>query len=416
MKTPKTFRLHIGIFGRRNVGKSSLLNCLTRQQTAIVSATPGTTTDPVEKPMELPAIGPVLFIDTAGVDDEGSLGSLRVAKTRQVIERTDLALLVVEAGNWSTFEETLFRELSAQNLPTVIVFNKSDLSEPAPELIERLSQESKTASVIFCARNGRGISELFQALIQHIPDEFINRPSIAADLVPEGRCAILVTPVDKAAPKGRLILPEVQTIRDLLDANRFIIVCRESELPLALSRLNEKPAIVITDSQAFKTVNELTPADIPLTGFSVLFARLQGDLNEMTRGALSIDRLKPGDKVLIAEACTHHPVQEDIGTVKIPRMLNRYVGGELQFEWTHGRDFPEELASFKLIIHCGACTWNRRSVLSRLLRAQEAGVPITNYGLCIAYSLKIFNRALEPFPIASEIYRNHLQSQQNSPD
>jgi [FeFe] hydrogenase H-cluster maturation GTPase HydF len=415
VKTPKTFRLHIGIFGRRNVGKSSLLNALTRQQTSIVSSTPGTTTDPVEKPMELPAIGPVLFIDTAGVDDEGALGSLRVAKTRQVIERTDLALLIVEAGEWTNFEDSLLKELSSQNVPTVIVFNKSDLSEPPPALVERLNGETKTTSVIFSAKTGQGINELLQSLVLCVPDEFINRPSIAADLVPEGKCAILVTPIDKAAPKGRLILPEVQTIRDLLDASRFVIVCRETELPQALSKLNEKPAIVITDSQAFKTVNELTPPDIPLTGFSVLFARLQGDLYEMTRGALTIDRLKPGDKVLIAEACAHHPIHEDIGTVKIPRMLNRYVGGELQFDWTHGRDFPEDLASFKLIIHCGACTWNRRAVLSRILRAQEAGVPITNYGLCIAYSLKIFDRALEPFPLAREIYRNHLLTQQNTP-
>ena len=226
-----------------------------------------------------------------------------------------------------------------------------------------------------------------------------------------------VSMISGIGPRGASYLEKlgVQTIRDLLDAGRLVIVCRETELLQALSKLNEKPAIVITDSQAFKTVNELTPPDIPLTGFSVLFARLQGDLNEMTRGALAIDRLKPGDKVLIAEACAHHPVHEDIGTVKIPRMLNRYVGGELQFEWTHGRDFPDDLADFKLIINCGACTWNRRAVLSRILRAQEAGVPITNYGLCIAYSLKIFDRALEPFPLAREIYRNHLLARQNAP-
>lgn len=408
---PKSFRLHIGIFGRRNVGKSSILNTLTRQQSSIVSDVPGTTTDPVEKPMELMPLGAVLFLDTAGIDDQGTLGTQRVAKTKQVLERSDLALLVTDQENWSASEEELYQELLSRKIPTVIVFNKSDLKAPSETLLHQLKQKNSSndtpfVCVTISTKTKDGINELSQALLSIAPEAIITRPAIAADLVPENKCAILVTPIDKEAPKGRLILPEVQTIRDLLDYNRIVVVCRETELPQALAKLKEKPAIVITDSQAFEHVNALTPADIPLTGFSILFARLQGDLNEMTRGAMAIDTLKPGDRVLIAEACSHHPIQEDIGTVKIPRWLNKYVGGELNFQWTHGHDFPADLNQYKLIIHCGACMWNRRAILSRILYCQQRGVPITNYGLTIAYSLKIFDRALRPFPEAYQIYKS----------
>lgn len=407
----KSFRLHIGIFGRRNVGKSSILNVLTRQQSSIVSDVPGTTTDPVEKPMELMPLGAVLFLDTAGIDDKGTLGSQRIAKTKQALERTDLALLVTDQGIWTNYEEELYQELSTRKIPTIIIFNKSDLKLPSETLLHQLKQKNSANDIPFVyitisTQTKNGLDELPQALLSIAPEAIITRPAIAADLVPEGHCAILVTPIDKEAPKGRLILPEVQTIRDLLDHNRITVICRETELSASLAKLKEKPAIVITDSQAFERVNALTPPDIPLTGFSILFARLQGDLNEMTCGAMAIETLKPGDRVLIAEACSHHPIQEDIGTVKIPRWLNKYVGGELNFQWTHGHDFPADLDQYKLVIHCGACMWNRRALLSRILHCKQIGVPITNYGLTIAYSLKIFDRALQPFPEAYQIYKS----------
>lgn len=412
VNTPQTFRLHIGLFGRRNVGKSSILNALTRQKVSIVSEVAGTTTDPVEKSMELPPLGPVHFIDTAGIDDEGSLGALRIAKTRLALERTDVALLISAQGEWTPYETELLKEFTSRQIPTLIVFNKADLKLPSAEVQATLQGKEW---VSLCALKQEGLESLYQALLRCVPEEVVNRPYLAADLVPEGQCAILVTPIDKEAPKGRLILPEVQTIRDLLDGNRLVLVCRESELPLALGKLKEKPALVVTDSQAFKTVSELTPPDIPLTGFSVLFARFQGDLNEMTRGALALHSLRPGDKVLIAEACSHHPIHEDIGTVKIPRLLNRSIGGELHFEWTHGRDFPEDLPSYRLVIHCGACMWNRRAVLSRIIHCQQAGVPITNYGLTLAFALGILERALQPFPEAHKIYKDFVKAHPSPP-
>ncbi|GAB1454022.1 [FeFe] hydrogenase H-cluster maturation GTPase HydF [Draconibacterium sp.] len=404
MKAPKSFRLHIGIFGKRNTGKSSILNLLTNQEVSIVSEIAGTTTDPVEKPMELLPLGPVLFIDTAGIDDLGDLGEKRIAKTMAVFDRTDFGIIVTNFNDWDNFEQIIIDEFTDRAIPFIIVFNKTDLFEENKEIISKL----KSAKIQFTetsALKGIGLIELRKLLLESAPADYIDRPSILADLVGPGEAAVLVVPIDKEAPKGRLILPQVQSIRDLLDNNSFSVVVKETELHEVLSRFNKPPKLVVTDSQAFLKVAADTPTEIPLTSFSILFARFQGDLNEMVRGARAIDKLKTGDKVLIAEACTHHPIEEDIGTVKIPRWLTQYVGGKLQIDNLRGHDFPENISEYKIIIHCGACMWNRREMLSRIMKAKLAGVPITNYGLTIAYSLGIFERALQPFPTALEIYK-----------
>lgn len=402
--TPKSFRLHIGLFGRRNTGKSSLVNALARQQVSIVSDVAGTTTDPVEKPMELLPLGPVLFIDTAGIDDVGALGQMRVEKTRQVFDRTDLGILVVAAGEWGEFEQLLLAELRSRDVPVIAVFNKSDLGRPGDELLRGLAAD-KVRTVQTVATAGQGILELREALIKAAPEEFINTPAIVSDLVPPGELAVLVVPIDLEAPKGRLIQPQVQTIRDLLDGDAYAMVVKERELRDALERLRRPPALVVTDSQAFLKVAGDTPPGVKLTSFSILFARQKGDLCQFVEGAMAIEALRPGDRVLLAEACTHHPIGDDIGRVKIPRWLTQYVGGKLDFQMTQGHDFPENLADFRLMVHCGACMWNRREMLTRMLRCRQAGVPVANYGLTIAYTLGIFDRALEPFPDALEVYR-----------
>jgi [FeFe] hydrogenase H-cluster maturation GTPase HydF len=401
---PKGLRLHIGFFGRRNVGKSSLLNAITRQQVSIVSEVAGTTTDPVEKPMELLPLGPVLFIDTAGIDEAGTLGALRVEKTRQALERTEIAVLVAEPEVWGDFEEGLLADFAARKTPAVVVFNKCDLSAPNEALIERL-RAGALRVVLASATSGQGLTELRAALLDLAPPDFIDSPAIVGDLVGAGELAILVVPIDKEAPKGRLILPQVQTIRDLLDSDALCMVVKERELRAALGQLKTPPRLVLTDSQAFLKVAADTPREVPLTSFSILMARFKGDLAAQVEGTLAVEKLRSGDRVLIAEACAHHPIGEDIGRVKIPRWLTQYTGVKLDFVPMQGRDFPDDLASYKLVIHCGACMWNRRQMLSRILQCQQAGVPITNYGLTIAYSLGIFERALQPFPMALERYR-----------
>lgn len=401
---PRGMRLHIGLFGRRNVGKSSLLNAITRQQVSIVSDQAGTTTDPVEKPMELLPLGPVVFIDTAGVDDEGALGALRVAKTRQVLDRTDVALIVVAAGDWGPFEDGLLAEFRSRQVPAIAVFNQDDVAAPSPELLARLDS-GKVPVVRTVAPEGRGVLDLRAALLAAAPQDFVDNPTILGDLVGPGELAVLVVPIDKEAPKGRLILPQVQAIRDLLDNDAFCMVAKERELRAALDRLNAPPRLVVTDSQAFLKVAADTPPDVPMTSFSILFSRFKGDLATMAIGALAIEDLRAGDRVLVAEACTHHPIGEDIGRVKIPRWLTQYVGGKLAFVQVQGRDFPDDLSPYKLIIHCGACMFNRRALLSRLLDARAQGVPVTNYGLAIAYSLGIIERALTPFPGVLEAFR-----------
>jgi len=403
--TPKGLRLHIGLFGRRNVGKSSLLNAITRQHVSIVSEVAGTTTDPVEKPMELLPLGPVLFIDTAGVDDVGALGALRVERTRQIFDRTDLGVIVTQAGEWDGFEEQLLAQLAGRGTPVIVVFNKADVARPRPEILERLAVR-KIRTVQTAAVDGTGVMDFRQALLDSAPEDFVTNPTILGDLVGPGEVAVLVVPIDKEAPKGRLILPQVQAIRDLLDSDAYCLVVKERELRHALERLAAPPRLVVTDSQAFLKVAADTPPDVLLTSFSILFARFKGDLTSQVLGTLAVDRLKTGDRILIAEACSHHPIAEDIGRVKIPRWLTQYVGGKLDFVHVQGHDFPEDLTAYKLVIHCGACTANRREVLGRIMRCRQAGVPVSNYGLVIAYSLGIFQRALEPFPAAMDAYRN----------
>lgn len=402
-KAPKGLRCHIAIFGRRNVGKSSIINALTNQNISIVSNIAGTTTDPVEKAMELQPIGPVLFVDTAGIDDLGTLGNMRVEKTYKVFERTDVAILVVEANIWDEFENILVDELKNRKIPFLIAINKTDLALPDSEMLIKL-KEITDKVITISAKEAIGINELKQAIIQLAPEEYINSPTIIRDLIPEGGLAVLVVPIDKEAPKGRLILPQVQTIRDILDSDAYCIVVKERELRYSLEKLKSPPNIVVTDSQAFLKVSADVPRTVKLTSFSILFARFKGDLAEQVKGALTIEELKPNDNVLICESCTHHPIADDIGRVKIPRWLTQYVGGKINFDFYSGQDFPENIKKYKLIVHCGACMWNRRAMLSRIIKAKELNVPITNYGLTIAYSLGIFERALEPFPLALQIY------------
>jgi [FeFe] hydrogenase H-cluster maturation GTPase HydF len=397
------------LFGRRNAGKSSLLNAMTRQEVSIVSDVAGTTTDPVEKPMELLPLGPVLFIDTAGVDDQGALGEKRVQKTRQVFDRTDVGILVVDSGQWEEFEKAILHELQGRGIPVIVALNKSDVAKPEASLIEEL-KATKTAYVETVASERLGVLELREALIQAAPEDFLRAPALVADLVPPGEMAVLVVPIDLEAPKGRLIVPQVQAIRDLLDGDAYCLVVKERELRDALSRLNRPPALVVTDSQAFLKVAADTPPAVKMTSFSILFARQKGDLCQFVQGALAIERLKPGDRVLIAESCTHHPIGDDIGRVKIPRWLKQYVGGDLRIDTTQGHDFPADLSEYRLIVHCGACMWNRREMLTRMTQAARAGVPICNYGLTIAYTLGIFDRALGPFPDALDTYQR-LRSQ-----
>jgi len=394
---PKSLRLHIGLFGRRNVGKSSLLNAITRQQVSIVSSQAGTTTDPVEKPMELLPLGPVLFVDTAGVDDEGALGELRMARTRAVLDRVDLGVIVTGEGGWGEFEAGLLAQLRERKVPALVVRNKADLELPA-------LPDPGVPQVAVSALRGTGILDLREALLALAPADFFDNRRLVADLVPPGELAVLVVPIDKEAPKGRLILPQVMAIRDLLDGEAMALVVQERELASALARMNRPPALVVTDSQAFLKVAADVPRSVPMTSFSILMSRFQGDLAEQVRGAFGIERLKGGDQVLMAETCSHHPVGEDIGRVKIPRWLTQYVGAKLEFSHVQGRDFPADLSPYGLVVHCGNCTGNRREMLSRIHRCREAKVPITNYGLTIAYSLGIFERALGPFPAALEAF------------
>ena len=410
--TSKGFRLHIGFFGRRNVGKSSLLNAITQQKVSIVSEVAGTTTDPVEKPMELLPIGPVLFVDTAGVDDVGALGAQRIAKTRQAIARSDIGVLVTEAGVWGEFEEKLLAELRSYGIPVVVALNKVDVCRPEVELMIRFEQEGLPYAKLV-ATTGEGVDMLREKLWEVAPAESAEPQVLLRDLVGPNETAVLVMPFDKEAPKGRIKQLQAQSIRDLLDGEASCVVVKDAGLQRALDNLKTPPRMVVTDAQVFEQVARITPKSIPLTAFSILLSRLKGDLVAQTRAAVAVEQLQPGDKVLVAESCTHHPVEEDIGRVKIPRWLQQYVGGELQFTTVKGRDFPADLSPYKLVIHCGACMWNRQEMLNRIRECHRQGVPITNYGLVIAYALGILERALEPFPEALAAYkearREHLE-------
>ncbi len=399
-KAPLSLHLHIGLFGQRNVGKSSLLNALTQQDVAIVDATPGTTTDVVSKAMELKPIGPVIFLDTAGLDDQGTLGYKRVEKTMSALDRTDLALVVCD-GVWSPDLEPLRRELQARAIPSVLVFNKADLYDDTRPLLEDLASWTPY-QVKVSAKTQAGMDDLRQAIVAATPKSFFENPPILSDLIGPGDLVIMVVPIDLEAPKGRLIMPQVQTLREILDCDAKALVVKERELSDALNNLKQPPRLVITDSQAILKVAADVPPGIPLTGFSVLFARWKGDLETFLQGLSRLDDLHPGDHVLLLESCTHHPVEDDIGRVKIPRWLRQYTGADLHFDHHAGHDLPADLSPYRMIIHCGACMGNRREMLSRILKAKAAGVPISNYGLVIAKSLGILQRMLSPFP--------HLQS------
>ena len=389
-------RLHIGVFGRRNVGKSSIINALVGQELSVVSDIAGTTTDVVQKSMEMLPVGPVLFLDTAGIDDEGVLGEKRIEKTKQVFDRTDLALIVCDYNGWSKFEKKLYEEYSKRKIPIVVVINKNDVRKIKSENLEDI--RAYTTNIIsISTKNSKTINDLKNKIIDSVPQEYIDNPQIVSDLLNNGDICILVTPIDKEAPRGRLILPQVQTIRDVLDNNSICLVVKETELKKTLEILNTPPKLVVTDSQAFKTVSEIVPEKIYMTSFSIVFARLKGDLKTFAQGADTIDNLQNGDKILISESCTHHQIEDDIARVKIPNLLKKYTSKELIFEYSRGHDFPKNLSDYKLIIHCGACMTNRKEVLTRIMKSYEAGIPITNYGIAIAKCLGILNRALKPF-------------------
>lgn len=398
MKTLKSMRLHIGIFGKTNVGKSSLLNRITNQDVSIVSNIAGTTTDVVEKTMELLPIGPVNFLDTAGINDSTALSSERIEKTMKIINRTDVAIVVCDYNGIDDYERNLIEKFNELKIPFMIFINKTDEKYPSDSIIEDLKNYTKHILLSSVKTDYLIVFKIKELLVKLLPEDFVNSPKIVGDLIPQGSTVILVIPIDKEAPKGRIILPQVQTLRDLLDNNCVSVVVKESELKSAIDNLKIAPSLVVTDSQAFKNVSEIVPENIPLTSFSILFARLKGDLNTFSQGAKSIEKLQDGDRVLILESCTHHAIEDDIGRVKIPNLLRKKTGKNLIIDNIAGHDFPD-ISKYKLIIHCGACMTNRREVLSRILLASENNVPITNYGICISYCLGILPRALKIFEV-----------------
>lgn len=398
MKTLKSMRLHIGIFGKTNVGKSSLLNRITNQDVSIVSNIAGTTTDVVEKTMELLPIGPVNFLDTAGINDSTALSSERIEKTMKIINRTDVAIVVCDYNGIDDYERNLIEKFNELKIPFIIFINKTDEKYPSDSIIEDLKNYTKHILLSSVKTDDLIVFKIKELLVKLLPEDFVNSPKIVGNLIPQGSTVILVIPIDKEAPKGRIILPQVQTLRDLLDNNCVSVVVKESELKSSIDNLKIAPSLVVTDSQAFKNVSEIVPENIPLTSFSILFARLKGDLNTFSQGAKSIEKLQDGDRVLILESCTHHAIEDDIGRVKIPNLLRKKTGKNLIIDNIAGHDFPD-ISKYKLIIHCGACMTNRREVLSRILLASENNVPITNYGICISYCLGILPRALKIFEV-----------------
>lgn len=395
-QTPKGMRVHIGIFGRRNAGKSSVINALTKQNIALVSDVAGTTTDPVFKAMEILPLGPVMIIDTAGIDDIGDLGKLRIGKTKEVMTKTDVAVIVIDAANdVSDFERSLVSEFKKLGTTYILAANKIETVADPAERIAFLDKAFGEKVVPISALKKKGIDELRSLIVKTAPEAFEDGPMLR-DLVKEGDTVVLCVPIDTVAPKGRIILPQVHAIRDILDANAKAVVVKENQLAEQLDNLKEPPALVVTDSQVFAKADRAVPKEIPLTSFSILMARQKGNLSGLAAGAKAVENLKPGDKVLIAEACTHVCQAEDIGRVKIPAWLNKKVGGELNYEWYTGDSFPEDVSSYKLVIHCGACMINRRAMLSRQKKCAETGVSIVNYGVLISYLHGIMDRAMSP--------------------
>ena len=399
--TPSSERVHIGIFGKRNAGKSSLINAITGQNLAIVSEAKGTTTDPVYKAMELLPLGPVMIIDTPGIDDEGVLGSLRIQKAYQVLNKTDIALVIIDAAVGPSAEDLrLIERINTKKIPLLIVINKCEtINEDKKTAYQALLSNGKLLFV--SAEQKLNIFELKEAIAQTVPaDE--NKAQIVADLLSPSDFVVLVVPIDSAAPKGRLILPQQQTIRDILEADAAAIVVKENELTNTLQNLGKRPKLVITDSQVFKKVAAETPADILLTSFSILFARYKGNLQTSVQGVTALESLEDGDKILVGEGCTHHRQCDDIGTVKLPRWIKEYTGKNPEFIFTSGTEFPLDLSPYKMIIHCGACMLNEREMQYRIKCAVDQNIPFTNYGITIAYINGILKRTVEPFP---QIYK-----------
>ena len=396
-ETPRADRIHIALFGITNAGKSSIINALTGQEIALVSEVKGTTTDPVYKAMELPPIGPIMLIDTAGLDDRSELGELRKGKTLEVLNKTDMSILVCDAQAGITdYDQEILQLLKEKKIPVLGVINKIDLLSDSDVKLKEYAQDLGIKVLGISASTGKGLKELKEALIRIVPDDEAEL-KIVGDLIAPGDFVVLVIPIDESAPKGRLILPQQQTLRDILDNNAVAIATKEDQVEATLDNLGKKPRLVITDSQVFEKVSAQTPEDVALTSFSILFARHKGDLKELVRGAQAVEKLQDGDKVLIAESCTHHRQSDDIGTVKIPRWLKQKTGKELIFEHSSGYSFPDNIRDYALIIHCAGCMLNRKAMFYRINQAKEAGVPIVNYGVLIAYLHGILERALQPF-------------------
>ena len=388
--TPSANRIHIGFFGCRNAGKSSVVNAITGQELAVVSDVLGTTTDPVQKAMELLPLGPVMIIDTPGFDDVGELGEKRIQKTKQILNRTDIAVLVVDAKKgFTATDKQLLALIQEKELPYLIIYNKSDLLEKIPKEEEH--------SIYISALEKIGIRECKEKLAHQIPTEDMTL-QIVGDLLCPGDLAVLVIPIDSAAPKGRLILPQQQVIRDILEAGAAAVTVRNTELARTLQKLEGKVRMVITDSQAFEEVAAIVPKEIPLTSFSILMARFKGYLETAVKGIQAVDSLKDGDRILVSEGCTHHRQCEDIGTVKLPNWFLKYTGKDLKFEWSSGREFKEDLSPYAMVIHCGGCMLNEREVKYRMKCAVDQGIPFTNYGIAIAYMKGILQRSIEPIP------------------
>ena len=404
-ETPKANRIHIALFGRTNVGKSSFLNLITGQDVSITSEIKGTTTDVVEKVMELLPFGPVVFLDTAGLDDTTELAEKRIEKTQKVFRRSEIVVLIVEAGQWTEYEENVYKKTQEEGLPLICAINKVDLCEPDKKFLELL--EDKCGAYFVCSSTDKENREKHliafkDALKEAVPAELLKDPLLVSDIVSKGGIVIMVVPIDLEAPKGRIILPQVQAIRDALDGQLISIVVKETELQQALDSLSKKPDLVVCDSQVIEEVCAIVPENILVTGFSVLYSRYKGDLKELAKGAFAIDDLTKDSKILIAESCTHHPIGEDIGRVKLPRWLKQYLGFEVKYDVYSGKDFPDNLKEYDLVIHCGACMFNRRHMIWRIEAAKKAGVPITNYGLAISQLKNVLSRALKPFNLSVE--------------
>ncbi|HQJ15726.1 MAG TPA: [FeFe] hydrogenase H-cluster maturation GTPase HydF [Candidatus Omnitrophota bacterium] len=410
-KTPKSLRLQIGLFGRTNVGKSSFLNLVAGQDVAITSPVPGTTTDVVEKTMELLPVGPVVFLDTAGLDDASELGSLRVKKTHKIFDRSDVIVLLTEAGRWNEYEDMVLAQADTRGIPVIVCVNKIDANPPSEEFICAVKEKAKRVILVSSIDNKNRdsyVNPLKKHLLDVCPEDYLSPPPLIGDLIPKNGLAVLIVPIDKEAPKGRIILPQVHTIRDCLDHRQAALVVNEVEYKGVLAKLRSLPDIAVCDSQVVDRMVDDTPENMPCTTFSILFARSKGDLAELAKGAAALHSLKAGDRVLIAESCSHHPIEDDIGRVKIPRWLKKFTGGDVSIDACAGRDFPEDLTQYKIIIHCGGCMITRREMLSRIEKARTAKIPITNYGLAVSVFQGVIQRTLSPFPGAMDAYLKNL--------